>query len=90
MSYDLFQSELEILEAAQAKFEDPKLTKKELLDEFAVLLKGYTKLMRTSKRLVRLSDRNEAQLNEVAKTLDEKSQVLEALSEQLSKYLEEK
>ncbi len=87
MSYDLFQSELELLEAAQAKFEDPKLTKKELHAEFAALLKGYTKLMRTSKRLVRVSDRNEAQLNEVAKSLDEKSQVLEALSDQLSKYL---
>jgi len=87
MSYDLFQSETEIFEAAQAKFEDPKLTKEQLREEFALLLKGYQKLMRTSKRLVKLSDRNEAQLNETAKTLDEKTHVLQALSEKLSKYL---
>jgi adenylate cyclase len=87
MSYDLFKTEQDILEAAQAKFEDPKLTKQDLQDEFATLIKGYQKLFRTSKRLVRMSDRNEAQLNEVAKTLDEKTQALEALSDKLSKYL---
>ena len=87
MSYDIFKAEQDILEAAEAKIEDKKLTKQQLVDEFGTLLKGYKKLFKNSKRLVRLSDRNEAQLNEVARSLDEKTHALEALSEKLSKYL---
>ncbi len=51
------------------------------------MLDGYEKLFKESRRLVRMSDRNEAQLSQVAKSLDEKTKVLEALSAQLSKYL---
>jgi len=36
---------------------------------------------------VRLSDRNEAELNKLAKSLDEKNSMLEGLSNKLSKYL---
>ena len=87
MSFDLFKAETEIIENAQSVLDDTRATKGTLKDEFALLLKHYKKLFKDSRRLVRMSDRNEAQLSQVAKTLDEKSKVLEALSGKLSKYL---
>jgi len=87
MSYDLFKAEQDIIENAKSVLGDTKATKKTLHDEFSALLKSYNKLFKDSKRLVRMSDRNKAQLSQVAKTLDEKSKVLEALSDKLSRYL---
>jgi len=56
-------------------------------DEMETLLKGYDKLLKQTKKLMRISDRSEAELNRIAKALDEKNAVLEALSGKLSKYL---
>jgi len=55
--------------------------------ELEAILDGYKKLLRQSKKLVRISDRSEAELNRVAKALDEKNAVLQELSVKLSKYL---
>jgi len=87
MGYEIFKTETDVIENAKAFLDDGKALKDSLRDEFAQLLKSYEKLFKQSKRLVRMSDRNEEQLNAVAKSLDEKTQVLEALSEKLSKYL---
>jgi len=87
MGYEIFKTETDVIESAKAFLDDGKATKNSFRDEFARLLKSYEKLFKQSKRLVRMSDRNEEQLNAVAKSLDEKTQVLEALSEKLSKYL---
>ncbi len=87
MSFDLFKAEGEIIDNAKAVLDDGKATKTTIRNEFQSLLKSYQKLFKESRRLVRMSDRNEAQLSQVAKNLDEKSKVLEALSEKLSKYL---
>jgi len=87
MSFDLFKAETEIIDNAKAVIDNNKTTKPALKEEFSALLKNYQKLFKDSRRLVRMSDRNEAQLSQVAKSLDEKSKVLGALSEKLSKYL---
>jgi adenylate cyclase len=87
MAFELFQHEEDVIAAATELLENSKTTKAAAFEQFAILLKSYKKLHKDSKRLVRLSDRNEAQLNATAKTLDEKSRVLSELSDKLSKYL---
>lgn len=61
---------------------------------FEKLLKDYQKLFRTTRRLMRLSDRNEQQLNALGQEqrraneiIALKNKELEALSKKLSKYL---
>ena len=63
-------------------------------ERFAELLKNYQKLFRTTRRLMRLSDRNEQQLNAMTQEqrraneiIAPKNKELEALSKKLSKYL---
>ena len=51
------------------------------------LLKSYQKLLRVTRRLMRLSDNNERQLNAAAGIIEQKNKELEALSTKLSKYL---
>jgi len=51
------------------------------------LLKSYQKLLRVTRRLMRLSDNNERQLNAAADLIAQKNKQLEALSTKLSKYL---
>jgi len=87
MSFEIFDKETAVIDGAKKAlkrgvFEDPAHAKR-----FEGLLKEYEKLFKTSKRLVRLSDRNEAELNKLAKSLDEKNSMLEGLSNKLSKYL---
>lgn len=55
--------------------------------EMEAVLKGFRKLLRQTRKLVRISDHSEAELNKVARALDEKNRVLEALSGKLAKYL---
>lgn len=54
---------------------------------FADLLRAYEKLFKGSRRLVRLADRNEAILNELTRSLNDRNATLERLSAQLAKYL---
>jgi len=59
-------------------------------ERFAELLKNYQKLFRTTRRLMRLSDRNEQQTQEQRRAneiIAQKNKELEALSKKLSKYL---
>ncbi len=85
MSGDLFAREVKVVERAEgvlaAVKDDVPRT------EMEAILDGYKKLLRQSKKLVRISDRSEAELNRVAKALDEKNAVLQELSVKLSKYL---
>lgn len=85
MSDELFIKELFVIERAQGLLarNDPELP----ADEYVTLVKAYEKLVRQTKKLMRISDRNEAELNRVAKDLDEKNAVLQELSGKLSKYL---
>ncbi len=54
---------------------------------FEQLLKSYQKLFRTARRLMRLGDHNERQLNAAADVIAQKNKELVSLSTKLSKYL---
>jgi adenylate cyclase len=87
MSFDIFQKEEKVIAAGKALLTDENLCDADLAEAYATLLKDYEKLFKSSKRLIRLSDRNESELNKVAKSLDNKNAMLEGLSSKLSKYL---
>lgn len=55
--------------------------------ESGALLKAYQKLLRTSKRLMRLSDMNENALRGANEAISRKNKELEGLSSRLSKFL---
>ncbi len=85
MSDDLFARELSTIERAKGLLarDYPEVP----TDEYVAILKDYEKLLKQTKKLMRISDRSEAELNRVAKDLDEKNATLQGLSEKLSKYL---
>jgi class 3 adenylate cyclase len=56
-------------------------------EAYGDLLTAYVKLFKNTRKLVRLADRNEAELNDLAKRLNDKNTTLEALSIRLAKYL---
>lgn len=86
MVFDVFKKEQVTIEVAKALLESGRLPKS-AVEDYTTLLKAYEKLFKSSRRLVRISDRNEAELNTVAKSLDEKNAMLESLSGKLGKYL---
>lgn len=87
MPYDLFTKERSVIETAKLLIEAASKWDDETKKQYKQLLSAYEKLFKTTRRLVRLSDRNEAELNELAKSLNEKNKMLEGLSSKLSKYL---
>ncbi len=82
MAGDLFAKEERVAERAEGVL----AAEKDVVprSEMEAILDGYKKLLRQSKKLMRISDRSEAELNRVAKALDEKNAVLEELSIKLS------
>jgi len=87
MGFGIFKKEEEAIEIARAFLEEEGIAEAKVAQQFENLLKAYEKLFRSLKKLVRLSDRSEAELNDAAKALDEKNRMLEGLSSKLSKYL---
>ena len=90
MSNDLFAAEKQILVQAEQHLDAADLAP----DAFAVLLKGYEKLLKRTRRLVKMSDRSEAEIRRLSdeqsilnSILSEQNGKLEALSTKLSKYL---
>jgi adenylate cyclase len=67
---------------AEGVFDSPDEQK-----NFEPLLKSYQKLFRTARRLMRIGDHNERQLNAAAEVIAQKNKELESLSTKLSKYL---
>lgn len=91
---DLFAAEEQVIAAAQELLENGHFHDKTDGTLYADLLKDYQKLFRTTRRLMRLSDRNEQQLNALTQEqrlaneiIATKNKELEALSKKLSKYL---
>ena len=89
----LFAREEGVIAAAKERMQQPFATPGDE-ETFAKLLKDYEKLLKTTWRFMRLSDRNEAQLNKsigrervTAQELNEKNKELENISAMLSKYL---
>ena len=87
MSFELFRREEKVIAEATGFLEGGGVADATAKEAFTGLLKAYEKLFKSTKRLVRLSDRNEEELNALARSLDEKSTMLEGLSEKLAKYL---
>jgi class 3 adenylate cyclase len=93
-SDDLFAAEEQVITAAQELLDKGALHDKADGKLYQELLKDYQKLFRTTRRLMKLSDRNEQQLNALSQEqrraneiIATKNKELEALSKKLSKYL---
>ena len=84
---DLFVAEEGVISAAEKLLADGGFDSQAEQQHFEKLLKNYQKLFRTARRLMRLGDHNERQLNAAAETIAQKNKELEALSTKLSKYL---
>ncbi len=87
MAYEIFKKEEGALVRALELIETGQIGSGEQAQQYEQLVRAYEKLLKTTKRLVRVSDRNEAELNKVTKDLDSKNLMLEGLSNKLSKYL---
>ena len=86
MGFELFKREEKVISEGKELLEDAALPE-DAQAHYSKLLKAYEKLFKSTKRLVRLSDRNEAELTKMTQDLDSKNKMLEGLSEKLSKYL---
>jgi adenylate cyclase len=84
---DLFAAEEGIIAAAEQLLADDGFGAAGERAHFQQLLKNYQKLFRTARRLMRLGDHNERQLNAAAGVIAQKNSELQALSIKLSKYL---
>ena len=83
MADELFRQEKAVIESGKALLEQGALHGEQAPQAYRELLKHYEKLMRDMRRLVRIGDRTEAELNRVAKDLDEKNAMLETQTEEL-------
>jgi adenylate cyclase len=93
-SDDLFTAEEQVIASAQQMLDSGRLADRADRRLYEGLLKDYQKLFRTTRRLMRLSDRNEQQLNALTEEqrraneiITKKNKELDVLSTKLSKYL---
>jgi len=83
MEHDIFSQETKILAAAKKLSEDAGVSP----EAYTELVGHYSKLLRTTKKIIKLSDKNEQRLNELKKEAQETNSQLEGMSAQLSKFL---
>ena len=83
METDIFGQETKILAAAKQLVEDGQTSP----ETYTELLNHYGKLLRTTKRIIKLSDKNEQSLNQLKEEAQETNKQLEGMSTQLSKFL---
>ena len=93
-SDDLFAADEQVIAAAQQLLDNGRFADRVDGKLYGELLKDYQKLFRTTRRLMKLSDRNEQQLNALSQEqrraneiITQKNKELDALSTKLSKYL---
>ena len=84
---DLFVAEEGVIAAAERLVADGGFQAAAERQHYEKLLKSYQKLFRTARRLMRLGDHNERQLNAAAEVIAQKNRELESLSTKQSKYL---
>jgi class 3 adenylate cyclase len=91
---ELFAKEEATIAIAEQLLSDGRFAAAEDRVAYAALLKDYQKLFRTTRRLMRLSDRNERELGAMAEKqrlaaeeISRKNKELETLSSKLAKYL---
>jgi len=83
METDIFGQETKILAAAKQLVEDGQTSP----ETYTELLNHYGKLLRTTKRIIKLSDKNDQRLNQLKEEAQETNKQLEGMSTQLSKFL---
>lgn len=83
MTSDIFDQEA----ATLAKFKQLKEKNEWSGDDFGDLIDHYGKLLRTTKRIIKLSDKNEQRLNQLKTEAQDTNEQLEGMSAQLSKFL---
>ena len=83
MDTNIFSQETAVLTSAKKISEAGDAGK----DEYKILVEDYSKLLRTTKRIIKLSDKNEQRLNELKQEAQETNEQLEGMSSQLSKFL---
>jgi class 3 adenylate cyclase len=93
-SGDLFAKEEAVIAAAEDRLAERGFASDADQGAYAELLEAYQRLFRTSRRLMRLSDRNERELSALAEKQREageqiarKNRELETVSNKLAKYL---
>lgn len=84
---DLFAGEENVIAMGEQLLADGGFSSPEDKQHYEQLLTSYQKLFRVMRRLMRLSDSNERQLNAAADVIAQKNKELRALSTKLSKYL---
>jgi adenylate cyclase len=84
---DLFVAEEGVIATAEQLVANGGFPAAAERQHYEQLLKSYQKLFRTARRLMRLGDHNERQLNAAAEVIAQKNKELETLSTKLSKYL---
>lgn len=82
-SKDVFENESQVLAEAKALAESNSSTEQ----DFSNLVGAYGKLLKTTKRIIKLSDKNEQRLNILKEEAQETNKQLEGMSSQLSKFL---
>jgi len=88
MASTLFKKETAIVQESQALLGQQEVFgSPEAREGFSRLLDAYQKQLRSTQKLLRMSDRGEAKLNELAEVLETKNAMLESLSDKLSRYL---
>jgi len=94
MSDDLFAAEEKVITSARELLDSGRLADGLDVKLYQALLADYQKLLKATRRLTRLSDRNEEQLNLLTKEqrraneiIAQKNKELDALATKLSKYL---
>ena len=83
MTKDIFASESKILSEAKTHLSNEPIRS----EIYAELVSNYGKLLRTTKKIIKLSDKNEDKLNELKSEAVESSAKLQSISSQLSKFL---
>ncbi|MBF0289990.1 MAG: sensor histidine kinase [SAR324 cluster bacterium] len=79
----IFSREEEIIEKAKNTLNDPEYQGHPLNEEYGILLKNYQKLSKQMRRLVKLNDRQQAELQQRGEELKETLEQLEAQHLQL-------
>lgn len=83
MPNDIFDQEDKIV----ARTEQVMLNSEVSMQEYGKLATDYKKLLRTTRKIVKLSDKNEKRLNELKEEAQQTNLQLEGMSAQLSKFL---
>lgn len=85
MSYGLFHGEEDILARGEKAVKRLAAENDQAVNELSAMVDAYRLLLKNSKKLVRISDRNEDRLNTLSKELVQKNEQLEAQANELIK-----